>query len=61
MRKTDIYGEVVKSPTFKQGQKVGFDDLLAAIDRVYDKRYPVVPNAKKKTVGSTKNTKAGRK
>jgi len=61
VRKSDIYGEVVKSPTFKQGQKVGIDDLIAAIDRTYDKRYPVVPGAKKGTTGTVKDTKGKRK
>lgn len=47
MRNSTIYGAVIKDPNFKQGQKVGTAELIAAIDRVYDKRYPVVPNAKK--------------
>ena len=47
MRTSTIYGSVVQDPNFKQGQKVGTDELIAAIDRVYDKRYPVVPDAKK--------------
>lgn len=47
MRNSTIYGSVIKDPNFKQGKKVGPDDLIAAIDRIYDKRYPVVPDVKK--------------
>ena len=52
MKNSLVFGSVVRSPTFKQGQKVTQDDIIAAIDRVYDKRFPVVPNARK----DTKNT-----
>lgn len=57
MRNTVVYGEVVKDPTFKQGQKVGQEQLIAAIDRVYDKQFPVVPNARKGDRTPTKGKK----
>ena len=47
MKNTTVLSSLVKDPNFKQGQKVGQDELIAAIDRIYDKKYPVVPNAKK--------------
>lgn len=52
MKNSVVFGSVVKSPTFKQGQKVTQDDIIAAMDRIYDKRFPVIPNARK----DTKNT-----
>lgn len=48
MQKSNIFGEVVRDPNFRQGQKVNADQMIDAIDRLYDKRYPVVPNAKVK-------------
>jgi len=47
MKNSTIFGSVVKGPNFKQGQKVTQDDIIAAIDRLYDKRFPVIPNARK--------------
>lgn len=47
MKNSVIFGSVVKDPNFKQGKKVEQDDFIAAINRIYDKRYPIVPNAKK--------------
>lgn len=58
MKNTTVYGEVVRDPAFKQGQKVGQEQLIAAIDRVFDKRFPVVPNARKsERITSTKRKK----
>lgn len=56
MKNSTIFGSVVKGPSFKQGQKVTQDDIIAAIDRLYDKRFPVVPNARKddQKAGSSK-------
>lgn len=47
MKNSTVFGSVVKGPNFKQGQKVTQDDIIAAIDRLYDKRFPVIPNARK--------------
>lgn len=47
MKNIDVFGSLVKDPAFKTGKKVSTNDLIAAIDRIYDKRYPVVPNARK--------------
>jgi len=58
MKNSTIYGSVIKAPNFKQGQKVGPEELIAAIDRLYDKRYPVVPNARK---GEQQQTKVKKK
>lgn len=60
MKNTTVLSSLVKDPNFKQGQKVGQDELIAAIDRIYDKKYPVVPNAKKdqtKSVNRKKKSK----
>ena len=57
MKNTTVLGSLVKDPNFKQGKTVGQDDLIAAIDRIYDKKYPVVPNAKKDQTGSANRKK----
>lgn len=54
IKKSDVYGEVVKSPNFKPGQKVTMDDMISAVDRLYDKRFPVVPDVQKKTTTKKK-------
>lgn len=53
LKNTILYGSVVKDPNFKQGKKIGHDELIAAIDRIYDKRYPVIPNARKDSQNTT--------
>lgn len=57
MKNDLVFGSVVKGPNFKQGQKVTQDDIIAAIDRLYDKRFPVVPNAKKDNTKSSNSKK----
>lgn len=57
MKNSVVFGSIVKSPTFKQGQKVTQDDIIAAMDRIYDKRFPVVPNAKKDSKTSSPKRK----
>lgn len=58
MKNSTIFGSVVKGPNFKQGQKVTQDDIIAAIDRLYDKRFPVILNARK---SDQKGTSKGKK
>ena len=36
----------MKDQTFKQGKKITHDEMITAIDRLYDKRYTIIPNAK---------------
>ena len=45
-QKSSVFGEIIKDASFKQGKKVGYEDMVAALDRMYDKKYPVIPNAR---------------
>lgn len=47
MGKANVFNEMTKSPSYKKGKPVTREQYVEAVDRIFDKKFPVIPNARK--------------